>query len=66
MHHDLTRLNSHIAKNSELQGLLANDNFNLENRIMSELREMEEEASRLESTIEDCKVAPAPQISQKQ
>eukprot|EP00192_Tetraselmis_astigmatica_P001068 CAMPEP_0117679654 /NCGR_PEP_ID=MMETSP0804-20121206/17928_1 /TAXON_ID=1074897 /ORGANISM="Tetraselmis astigmatica, Strain CCMP880" /LENGTH=1089 /DNA_ID=CAMNT_0005489087 /DNA_START=114 /DNA_END=3381 /DNA_ORIENTATION=- len=56
MHYDLSRLNSHIAKNSELQNVLANDNFNMENNIMAELRELEEEASRLESTIEQEKV----------
>jgi hypothetical protein len=56
MHNDLARLNAHIAKNSELQGLLANDNFNLENHIMAELRELEEVATRLEQTIEKEKV----------
>ena len=56
MHHDLSRLNAHIAKNSELQELLANDNFNLENRIMAELKDLEEDAIRLESTIEQEKV----------
>jgi len=52
MHNDLSRLNANIARNSELQETLANDNFNLENNVMGELRELEEQALRMESSIE--------------
>ena len=52
LHSDIQRLNAQIAKNSGLENALQNDNFNLENEIIAELKEMEENATRLESQID--------------
>ncbi|GMH42071.1 hypothetical protein BSKO_09990 [Bryopsis sp. KO-2023] len=52
LHTDIQRLNTLIAKNSELQAVLENDNFNLENDIVADLKNTEEEAVRLECQIE--------------
>lgn len=52
LHTDIQRLNGLIAKNSDLQAVLENDNFNLENEIMIELKATEEEAVRLECQID--------------
>lgn len=65
MHHDLSRINAHIAKNSELQDILSNENFNLENRIMHDLKDLEREAARLESSIEHEKVGPRSREKEK-
>ncbi len=51
MHTDMTRLNQLVAKNTSLQETLANDNFNLENNVVSQL-----EVGRLEARITQCVV----------
>ena len=53
MRQDMSRLHALIAKNSDLQALLANDNFVLEGSIVSQLRSMEEEAGKLESKVQE-------------
>ncbi|GIL43650.1 hypothetical protein Vafri_1318 [Volvox africanus] len=53
LHVDLQRVNGLIASNSAARAALAEDNFNLEGRIMNDLRTMEEEAARLNSQIEE-------------
>ena len=55
MHKEMAALNDQISKNSELQQELANTNFNLETDIGGKLRELEEEAVRLESRVEGMK-----------
>lgn len=52
MHKDMTRINTLIAKNTNMQESLATDNFVLETEIVGELKELEVEAVRLESRIE--------------
>ena len=52
MHKDMTRINTLIAKNTNLQEALATDNFVLETEIVGELKELEVAAVRLESKIE--------------
>ena len=54
MHNTMTRLNQLISENGTLQETLANDNFNLENNIVSQLQELESEAAKLESKIAQC------------
>lgn len=49
---EMGRLNTLIAKNSEIQKALESDTFNLESKIMLELRELESQAARLEGAIE--------------
>ncbi|CAG9461572.1 unnamed protein product [Pedinophyceae sp. YPF-701] len=51
MQGEMQRLNGLIAKNAGLQQELESDNFNLQNKVLGELRSMEEEAARLESKI---------------
>ncbi|KAG2423494.1 hypothetical protein HXX76_015242 [Chlamydomonas incerta] len=53
LHVDLTRVNGLIASNAAARAALAEDNFNLEGRIMGDLRAMEQEAARLNSQIEE-------------
>lgn len=53
LHVDLQRVNGLIASNSTARAALAEDNFNLEGRIMNDLRVMEEEAAKLGSRIEE-------------
>ena len=52
MHKDMTRINTLIAKNTNIQEALSTDNFVLETEIVGELKELEVEAVRLESRIE--------------
>lgn len=40
-------------QNSAARAALAEDNFNLEGRIMGELKQMEEESARINSQIEE-------------
>lgn len=49
---EMGRLNTLIAKNSDLQKVLESDTFNLESKIVLELRELEADAARLEGAIE--------------
>lgn len=49
---DLQRVNSLIAQNSSAKDALKEDNFNLENRVMFELKALEEEAARISSQID--------------
>ncbi|KXZ48987.1 hypothetical protein GPECTOR_24g277 [Gonium pectorale] len=53
LHVDLQRVNGLIASNAAARAALAEDNFNLEGRIMADLRAMEEEAARINSQIEE-------------
>ncbi|GFR48625.1 hypothetical protein Agub_g10540 [Astrephomene gubernaculifera] len=53
LHVDLQRVNGLIATNAAARAALAEDNFNLEGRIMADLKLMEEEAARLNSQIEE-------------
>ena len=53
MRQDMSRLHALIAKNADLQALLANDNFVLEGSIVSNLRELEEEAGKIEARIQE-------------
>ncbi|GLC36058.1 hypothetical protein PLESTB_000533200 [Pleodorina starrii] len=53
LHVDLQRVNGLIATNSAARAALAEDNFNLEGRIMNDLRVMEEEAARINSQIDE-------------
>ena len=55
MHKEMAALNNQISKNTELQQELANNNFNLETDIGGKLRELEEEAVRLDSRVEATK-----------
>ena len=52
MHYDMTRLNSLIAQHTQLQSDLANENFNLETRIMNQLHELEAETNQLLEKIQ--------------
>ena len=52
MHYDMTRLNSLIAQHTHLQSDLANENFNLETRIMNQLHELEAETNQLLEKIQ--------------
>ena len=52
MQHEMTRINELKAKHASLHAVLQDENFNLESAILNELRDMEQEASRLESKIE--------------
>jgi len=52
MHTDMQRLNALIAKNTELQQLLANDNFVLEMKVSNELKELEADAIKIEQRID--------------
>jgi chromosome segregation ATPase len=52
MHTDMQRLNALISKNTELQQLLANDNFVLEMNVVNELKELEAEAIKVEQRID--------------
>lgn len=52
LHQDLARVNSQIAANSSAREMLQEDNFNLEFKIMGELRDMEEESARLGTAID--------------
>lgn len=54
---DLQRVNGLIAQNSAARAALAEDNFNLEGRIMGELKQMEEESARINSQIEEGRAA---------
>ena len=47
MHYDMTRLNTLIAQHTQLQSDLANENFNLETKIMNQLHELEAETNEL-------------------
>ena len=49
---DMTRINTLIAKNTNMQEALATDNFVLETEIVGELKELEIAAVQLESKIE--------------
>lgn len=49
---EMGRLNQLIAKNVDLQRALESDTFNLENRILNDLKEMEADAAHLEGSIE--------------
>ncbi|KAG2494199.1 hypothetical protein HYH03_007557 [Edaphochlamys debaryana] len=53
LHVDLQRVNGLIAANASARAALAEDNFNLEGRIMADLRGMEEEAAHINSQIEE-------------
>jgi chromosome segregation ATPase len=54
MHNDLGRINALISKNTQLQEMLANDNFVLEMDIVSRLKDLEAEAVKLEQKIDLC------------
>uniref|UniRef100_A0A7S0QXY1 Coiled-coil domain-containing protein 40 n=1 Tax=Pyramimonas obovata TaxID=1411642 RepID=A0A7S0QXY1_9CHLO len=54
MHNDMSRLNTLINKNKQLQELLANDNFVLEMDIVTRLKELEGEAAKVEQKIDLC------------
>ena len=54
MHNDMSRLNTLISKNKQLQELLANDNFVLEMDIVTRLKELEGEAVKIEQKIDQC------------
>jgi len=55
MHTDMAKLNQLIAKNTKLQADLANDNFNLETKIINQLKELENETILIETKIEQTK-----------
>ncbi|KAL9658466.1 hypothetical protein ABK040_006008 [Willaertia magna] len=55
MHKVLERLNNNISKNTEIQSLLADSNFDLENKILDRLRESERKSIQLQSSIEEAK-----------
>jgi len=52
MHYDMTRLNALIAQHTQLQSDLANENFNLETKIMNQLHELEAETNQLLEKIQ--------------
>lgn len=52
LHTDIRRFNALIAKNSQLEAILQNENFSLEKEVMAELKGMEEDAAHLESQID--------------
>lgn len=52
---DLQRVNGLIAQNSAAREALSEDNFNLESKVVGELRDMEGEAARLQSTIDEAR-----------
>lgn len=54
---DLQRVNALIADNSSARQMLQEDNFNLENRIMGDLKDMELEAARMQSQIDEGRVS---------
>eukprot|EP00958_Prasinococcus_capsulatus_P004436 scaffold412_cov388-Prasinococcus_capsulatus_cf.AAC.10 len=56
MHNEMTRLNKQIARNSTLQCALTQDNVDLETDIVSNLKALEGEASRMESNIDASKI----------
>ena len=51
MHTDMGRLNQLISKHSSQQAKLANENFNLETKIINQLKELENGAVTLETQI---------------
>jgi len=53
---DLQRINGLIAQNSAARQTLQEDNFNLETRIMGDLRELEQDTAHLSTQIEDARV----------
>ena len=55
MHTDMGRLNQLISKHSSQQAKLANDNFNLETKIINQLKELENGAVNLETQISGSK-----------
>lgn len=57
MHNDMTKLNNLISKNSELQKSIADENFDLENRILHRLGEREHEALAIEGQINNTRQA---------
>jgi len=55
MHKLLEKLNKTISQNYKAQNGLADENFDLENKILDRLKESEREAFRLQNLIEDTK-----------
>lgn len=50
---ELGRVNALIADNASARAALAEDNFNLENRIVGDLGDMEREAAKMSSAIDE-------------
>mmetsp|Transcript_5691 Transcript_5691/g.21472 ORF Transcript_5691/g.21472 Transcript_5691/m.21472 type:complete len:911 (-) Transcript_5691:660-3392(-) len=57
MHIDMTKLNNLIAKNSTLQKDIADENYDMENKILNRLSEREREALELENQIKNTREA---------
>jgi len=51
MHNDMVRLNSLIAKNSELQEKLATSTFNMEREFVEKLKELEVESAGMDAKL---------------
>lgn len=51
---DMARLNSLISSNKELATALEDKHFQLQQAVMSELKEQEAEAQTLENTVSEC------------
>ncbi|KAL0488397.1 hypothetical protein AKO1_015561, partial [Acrasis kona] len=53
MHIEMTKLNKEISSNSKLEKYLADTNFDIENKILSNLQQREREALQLENDIRE-------------
>jgi chromosome segregation ATPase len=53
MHNEMQKLNQKISENSKFERVLADTNFDMENKILSSLQEREREALKLESSIRE-------------
>lgn len=57
LHRDIQRINGLISTNADLRAALTEDNFSLEQRVQSELRDMEEESAAMSTAIDEQRAA---------
>eukprot|EP00798_Chlamydomonas_sp_ICE-L_P001679 gene1679-33074_t len=61
---ELQRINRLIADNSSSRQMLQEDNFNLEHRVMGDLKDMEMEAAKVQTQIDAGRISKRDQLSE--